>query len=106
MQSIRDFALSLNGGGNPTIVSDNPAFDFAFLNYYMHAKLGENIFGWSARRIGDLFCGVEQTLWYQWKRHRRTKHDHNPLHDALGNVEALEYLFEKYPEFKTPWRSK
>lgn len=25
----------------------------------------------------------------KWKRLRRTRHDHNPVHDALGNAEAL-----------------
>jgi hypothetical protein len=25
----------------------------------------------------------------RWKRLRRTKHDHHPVHDALGNAEAL-----------------
>lgn len=28
------------------------------------------------------------------KRLRRTKHDHHPVHDALGNAEALRRLFD------------
>lgn len=28
----------------------------------------------------------------KWKRLRRTKHDHHPVHDALGNAEALVRL--------------
>ena len=28
----------------------------------------------------------------KWKKHRKTKHNHNPLNDAIGNAEALLYL--------------
>jgi hypothetical protein len=30
----------------------------------------------------------------KWKRLRRTKHDHHPVHDALGNAEALIRLLD------------
>jgi hypothetical protein len=29
---------------------------------------------------------------HSWKRFRRTAHDHNPVHDALGNTEAFEEI--------------
>ena len=27
-----------------------------------------------------------------WKRFRQTRHDHNPVNDAMGNVEAFEEI--------------
>jgi hypothetical protein len=50
-----------------------------------------NPFGHSARRIGDFYAGLlgDFQSTQKWKRLRRTKHDHHPVHDALGNAEAL-----------------
>jgi hypothetical protein len=84
--------LSKNSNGKPTFISDNPAFDWQWINYYFHTYLGKNPFGFSARRIGDLYCGMKMDtgLNAEWKRlYRKTKHDHNPVHDAIGNAEAL-----------------
>lgn len=75
-----------------TFITDNPAFDFAFINYYFVAANIPNPFGYSARRIGDLFCGVKNDYFYQWKRHRKTRNSHMPVDDAKGNAEALLYL--------------
>ena len=78
--------------GRPTFISDNPAFDWQWINYYFHTYLGRNPFGHSARRIGDLYCGMKMDagLNHEWKRKlRRTSHDHNPVNDAKGNAEAL-----------------
>src|SRR6185369_15702723 len=76
-------------GRRPVFVSDNPAYDFAWVNYYFHHHCLRNPFGWSARRIGDLYCGMQRKTSAPWKHLRETKHDHNPLNDALGNAEAL-----------------
>lgn len=76
----------------PIMVSDNPAFDFQWINYYFHYYLSENPFGHSARRIGDLYCGMKMDIRKnsEWKRKLRiTKHTHNPVDDARGNAEAL-----------------
>ena len=40
----------------PIFVSDNPAYDWQFVNYYFHKHLGRNPFGHSARRIRDFYC--------------------------------------------------
>lgn len=51
-----------------------------------------NPFGFSGRRIGDLYCGMKMDtgLNREWKKlFRKTKHDHNPVNDAKGNAEAL-----------------
>ena len=78
--------------GKPTLVSDNPAFDWQWINHYFHGYIGRNPFGFSARRIGDIYCGLRRDMGVnqEWKkRYRKTLHDHNPVNDALGNAEAL-----------------
>ena len=53
---------------------------------------GKNPFGFSARRIGDLYCGLVKHAGKnsEWKhKYRKTKHTHNPVDDAMGNAEAL-----------------
>lgn len=84
--------LNTNSNGRPIFISDNPAFDWQWINYYFHAYSGKNPFGFSARRIGDLYCGMKMDagLNSEWKRlFRKTKHDHHPVNDAKGNAEAL-----------------
>ena len=77
--------------GNPMFISDNPAFDWQWINYYFHFYLGRNPFGHSARRIGDLYCGMMKnaSLNKEWKKLRKTKHTHDPIMDSKGNAEAL-----------------
>lgn len=91
MYQFKDW-LIVNGVTKPLLVSDNPGFDAAYMNYYFHRYVGSNPFGWSSRRIGDLFCGFKQDAMYKWKKHRVTKHTHNPVDDAMGNAEALQSL--------------
>lgn len=79
-----------------TFVSDNPAYDFQWINFYFDKYLGRNPFGHSGRRIADFWAGLERD-WYstqKWKKYRVTPHDHNPVNDAMGNVEALHKLLE------------
>lgn len=84
--------LKIQSNGRPVFISDNPAFDWQWINWYFHTYLGKNPFGFSARRIGDLYCGMKMDtgLNNEWKKlFRKTKHDHNPVNDAIGNAEAL-----------------
>lgn len=75
-------------------VSDNPAYDWQFINYYFYKFLGQNPFGHSARRISDYYAGLVGDFYktQDWKRFRMTPHDHHPVNDAMGNVEAFERL--------------
>lgn len=89
------FPLDENGRQRRVIfVSDNPAFDFQWINCGFHKHLGFNPFGHSARRIGDFYAGLcgNFRVSQQWKRLRITPHDHNPVHDAMGNVEAFDRI--------------
>ena len=42
----------------PVFVSDNLAFDWQFINFYFHRFIGRNPFGFSGRRVGDLYPGL------------------------------------------------
>lgn len=82
----------LEHGHKPIFVSDNLAFDWQFINFYYHYYLNKNQFGHSGRRIGDVYCGIKKDLSKnaEWKKlFRKTKHDHNPVNDAIGNAESL-----------------
>jgi hypothetical protein len=82
--------------GRPVFVSDNPAFDFQWINHGFHHALGRNPFGHSGRRISDFYAGLMGDFGktQAWKRFRVTKHDHNPVNDAMGNAEAFERLLK------------
>ena len=91
-----------NVKGRPIFISDNLAFDWQWINYYFHYYTGKNPFGFSGRRIGDLYSGLEKDFFAAsaWKRFRKTTHTHNPVDDALGNAEALLTIRElglKFP---------
>lgn len=90
--------LSHQVSGQAVMVSDNPAYDFMWIaGLYDEAGL-PNPFGHSGRRISDFWAGLQRS-WgdtQQWKKYRQTKHDHHPVHDALGNVEAFDEIRRLY----------
>lgn len=90
--------IEANTTGRATFISDNNAFDWQFFNYYSHKYAGRNPFGFSSRRIGDLYAGLEHDFFAatKWKKFRKTSHDHNPVNDAIGNVEALITIAETH----------
>lgn len=91
-----DFAqwIEHNSKGRPIFVSDNVAYDWQWINYYFHIYLDRNPFGYSGRRLGDLYCGLVKDSSAQWKHLRKTIHDHHPVNDAIGNAEVLLQLKE------------
>jgi DNA polymerase III epsilon subunit-like protein len=91
-----------NVKGRPIFISDNLAFDWQWINYYFHYFTGSNPFGFSGRRIGDLYSGLEKDFFAgsKWKSFRQTIHTHDPVDDAKGNAEALLKIREmglKFP---------
>jgi 3' exoribonuclease, RNase T-like len=91
MEAFEKWILATSDN-RPIFISDNPAFDWQWINWYFHFYLGRNPFGFSARRIGDLYCGMKMDTFKnaEWKKlYRKTKHDHNPVNDTIGNAEAL-----------------
>lgn len=81
--------INANSDGKPILVSDNNGYDASWINWYFLTFTGKNPFGWSSRRIGDIYCGMVKDARAQWKHLRITKHNHHPVDDAKGNAEAL-----------------
>jgi hypothetical protein len=84
-----------NTHGRPILWSDNNGYDAAFMNFYFLHFTGENPFGWSSRRIGDVFAGLKKNARYRWKKHRKGKYDHNPVNDAKANAAAMLYAVDE-----------
>ena len=80
--------------GRPIFVSDNVAYDWQWINDGFHRTLGYNPFGHSGRRIGDFYAGLVGDFYakQKWKDLRVTKHDHNPVNDCNGNIDAFTYI--------------
>ena len=80
----------------PVFVSDNVAYDWQWINDGFWRYLGKNPFGHSGRRISDFYAGLTGDFrnTQRWKRLRVTPHDHNPVNDAMGNLEAFERLLK------------
>lgn len=96
VQVMHDFALWIekHSVGRPILISDNNGYDASWINNYFHVYYGSNPFGWSSRRIGDLYCGMVKDVFATWKHLRKTKHSHHPVDDAMGNAEALLKMHE------------
>ncbi len=80
------------GKARPVMVSDNPAYDFMWIAGMFDRAGLPNPFGHSARRVSDFWAGLQHN-WERtqgWKKFRQTPHDHNPVNDAMGNVEAFQ----------------
>ncbi len=85
---------SVGGKERPVFISDNVAYDWQWIAG-MFDKAGlPNPFGHSGRRISDFWAGLNNNFGetQSWKRFRKTKHDHNPVNDAMGNVEAFQEI--------------
>ena len=100
MLQFKDW-IKENANGRAVFISDNLAFDWQWINYYFHYFVGSNPFGYSGRRIGDLYAGLEKYYFAasKWKKFRRTAHTHDPVDDAKGNAEALLTIREMGLEF-------
>jgi hypothetical protein len=94
---FREWLFALNDK-RLVFITDNPAFDWQFINYYMFRFSHSNPFGWSARHIGDLYCGLQGDLRAKWTHLRDTPHTHNPVDDAKGNAEAFLKILNQIDE--------
>ncbi len=85
-------------GDRPVFVSDNNGFDWQWINYYFHMYLGRNPFGFSSRRIGDIYSGIkgDMTKQNEWRKYVVTEHTHNPVDDSIGVAEALLTIKKKF----------
>ena len=80
----------------PVMVSDNIAYDWQWIAGMFDRAHMVNPFGHSGRRISDFYAGLtgKWSNTQAWKRLRKTVHDHNPVNDAMGNVEAFERIMD------------
>ncbi|MGJ5804328.1 hypothetical protein ACSCB1_35260 [Streptomyces europaeiscabiei] len=91
---LTTWLADISKGERPVFVSDNPAFDWQWIAAMFDTAGIPNPFGHSARRISDFYAGLMGN-WGDtqgWKQFRETPHDHNPVNDAMGNVEAFQEL--------------
>lgn len=94
--SLAGWLKEVAGNDKTVLVSDNPAWDYMWIAGLFDTAEMENPFGHSGRRISDYWAGLNFN-WkdtQNWKKFRQTKHDHNPVHDALGNAEAYRHIQE------------
>lgn len=92
MQNFEKWIQDNNKNGRPIFMSDNVGYDWMFICWYFHHFMGRNPFGFSSRRIADLYCGAAKDFRARWKHLRKTNHSHHPVDDAKGNAEALLYM--------------
>jgi hypothetical protein len=93
---LRDWLKSVCGRISPVMVSDNIAYDFMWIAGLFDRADMDNPFGHSGRRISDYYAGLTGRFGntQAWKHLRVTPHDHNPVNDAMGNVEAFRRIQE------------
>src|SRR5690606_15645875 len=82
---------NLAGADRITFASDNPGYDFERVNVFFDQVDLPNPYGFSSRRIGDIYAGLSLQFsnTSRWKGLRKTKHSHDSHADAMGNREAL-----------------
>lgn len=95
MMQFAEWLKQVSNGSSVILISDNNGYDASWINYYFMKFHGRNPFGWSSRRIGDMFAGFMNDSHYKWKKHRISKHTHHPVDDAKGNAEALLWLIDQ-----------
>jgi hypothetical protein len=92
MQKFNKWIQENNDKGHPVFISDNNGFDWMFICWYFHHFIKHNPFGFSSRRIGDIYCGLLKDMRAKWKHLRKTAHTHNPIDDAKGNAEVILHM--------------
>lgn len=90
MKKFHSWILSSAAGSNPVFVSDN-AFDWSFVDYYLHKYTGSNPFGHSPRNLHDLHKGFHRSLSSRLSDHRGPL-THGALDDAQANARYMERL--------------
>lgn len=83
--------------GRALFMSDNAGFDWQFVNYYFHRFVKSNPFGFSPMSLTWFAKGlVRDPKARAHSKYRKTKHSHNALDDARGNMEAYKTLIDMY----------
>ena len=93
-EEFYDWLKEVCGKDRPIFVSDNVAYDWQWISAMFDVAQLDNPFGHSGRRISDFWAGLNNNFsdTQSWKSFRKTPHDHNPVNDAMGNVEAFQEI--------------
>lgn len=102
-KGMDDFLKWVKKFKHPMLISDNNGFDWQFVNYYFWRFCGENPFGHSSTNLNSLYKGYVKNTRKNCKHLRKTKHTHNAIDDAMGNVEAFN-TFRKNVEQPHGWK--
>ena len=97
MANAKEWVLTNNEARRPIFMADNSGYDYMFMHWYFEHFLGhkQDPFGWSSRNLNDIYHGLTGDMWSSFKHLRGTKHDHNPVNDAMGHAEAFQYMKHK-----------
>jgi len=100
MKDLTKWLYKSNLKGRIEMLTDNPGFDWQFVNSYMWHYTRRNPFGFSCFSLTSMYKGFAKNHRKSFKHLRVTKHTHNPVDDARGNAEALVKLIEMGYECK------
>ena len=91
---LLEWLEEVGGKERPVFISDNVAYDWQWISGMFDQAGINNPFGHSGRRISDFWAGLQHNFGetQSWKSFRYTEHDHNPVNDAMGNVEAFQVI--------------
>lgn len=99
MQEFADWLRRVaSAGERPIMVAFNTPFDWAFINHYFLAYLGENPFGHSAIDIKAFYMGLVGCPWEETSMlylSPRFLKGHQLPHDALADARLQADLFRK-----------
>lgn len=92
------FGRWLDGLPQPPMVgiSDNPAFDWQWINRGLYLHYGRNPMGWSCHRIGDFYAGHVGDFHkgQAWKHFRRPRNMRSSMDCVRGNIKAFERILD------------
>jgi hypothetical protein len=104
MAEFEGWIRSVSGERSPVFVGFNAAFDWAFVNWYLHTYLGRNPFGVSPLDIKAYFMGLKGSSWEGTRSSRipdafkgPTEQTHNALDDARSQAQMFERMLHRDP---------
>lgn len=102
MKTFAEWVKTVSEKTTPVFVGFNACFDWAFVNWYFHRFLGENLFGFGAIDIKSYYMGM---VGCQWAATRSSKipekykgaapHTHNALDDAIEQGQMFELMLQE-----------
>jgi DNA polymerase III epsilon subunit-like protein len=101
MIAFRDWIQEVASGASPVFVGFNASFDWAFVNWYFHAFLGENPFGIGALDIKAYYMGFSGRRWRETTSRQLPQQFqpvHQATHNALDDAIAQAQIFTKLHE--------